>query len=62
MICLNLIRDTQKGFLEKINNNMFLKESIKIRDQHHNGKKLKANCLIGWKLKPIRSSDNECML
>lgn len=39
----------RKNFLEKIENNLFLRKSIIYRDTSYNGTQLKANSIIGWK-------------
>ena len=40
----------KKFFITKIEENIFLRKNIKIRNSHHNGVKLTSDCIIGWKL------------
>lgn len=41
----------QRQFLSNINQNVFMKEHIKLRDTHYNGHKLSVDSIVGWKLK-----------
>ena len=47
----------KKYFLSKIEENIFLRKYIKLRNSHHNNKKLSSDSLIGWK--HIQSSEEE---
>ena len=40
----------KSGFVERIENNMFLRKHYKPRDTYYNGKKYKIPVLVGWRL------------
>ena len=40
----------KKFFITKIEENIFLRKNIKMRDSRHKNVKLKSDCIVGWKL------------
>jgi phage/plasmid-associated DNA primase len=46
----------RKNFIEKIETNIFLKRNIILKNKNHNNVQIKADSIIGWKLRP---SDDE---
>jgi len=61
---MNLSKKSQREqnkskFIVMIENNLFLKDYIKRRNQHYNSKKLTKDSLVGWKLRPDNEEENE---
>ena len=41
----------RKNFVTKIEENPFLRKALRLRDQRYNGRQLKQDSIVGWRLK-----------